>query len=151
LLGVSSDTLRHYERLGILSRAPRAANGYRLYPPDAARRVRLVQSALDVGFNLRELARVLRVRDAGGAPCREVRELAARKLRETEVRLEQLVLFRRELQRLLKQWDRRLENTPRGRQAGLLEALIQSESSRPRHPERLTGHGAKTRKRRHAK
>jgi DNA-binding transcriptional MerR regulator len=148
LLGVSADTLRHYERLGILPKPPRGPNGYRLYPQDAASRIRLIQSALDVGFTLRELTRVLRVRDAGRAPCREVRELAARKLHETEVRLEQLVQFRRELQRLLKQWDRLLSSTPPGRRAGLLEALIQSADSRPRHPERLTGRGAKSLKRR---
>ena len=148
LLGVSADTLRHYERLGILPKAPRTANGYRLYPSDAARRVGLIQSALDAGFSLQELARVLRLRDAGGAPCRAVRELAARKLRETELRLEQLEIFRRELQRLLKQWDRLLQSTPRGKRAGLLEALLESEKPRPHHPERLAGRKSKTRKRR---
>ena len=132
-LGVSADTLRHYERLGILPRPPRGSNGYRLYPPEAGRRVRLIRGALDLGFTLRELARVLGVRDGGGAPCRTVRDLAAQKLQETEARIDQLTILRADLRRVLRDWDRCLEETPRGQRAGLLEALSRSEGrARPR-------------------
>jgi DNA-binding transcriptional MerR regulator len=57
--GVSTDTLRHYERKGVLQRPRRAANGYRQYPPEALDRVLLVRRALGVGFTRAELARVL--------------------------------------------------------------------------------------------
>src|ERR1051325_9858809 len=80
LAGVSRDTLRHYERKGVLARPLRGQNGYRRYPPEALQRVQLVQRALSVGFTLEELARVLKVRDAGGAPCEEVRKIASQKL-----------------------------------------------------------------------
>ena len=80
LAGVSRDTLRHYERKGVLPRPFRGDNGYRKYPPEALQRVQLVRRALSVGFTLDELAKVLKVRDAGGAPCEEVRKLAAQKL-----------------------------------------------------------------------
>nr|MDQ5839375.1 MerR family transcriptional regulator [Acidobacteriota bacterium] len=73
--GVSTDTLRHYERKGVLACPRRSANGYREYPADALARVRLVRRALAVGFTLDELARILRARERGVAPCREVREL----------------------------------------------------------------------------
>jgi DNA-binding transcriptional MerR regulator len=74
--GVSADTLRHYERLGILKRPPRTEGGYRSYPPEALDRVHLIRNALASGFTLRELTTILRVRDAGGAPCQQVAELA---------------------------------------------------------------------------
>jgi DNA-binding transcriptional MerR regulator len=121
--GVSTDTLRHYERKGVLPGPRRSANGYRQYPPEAPARVRLVRRALAVGFTLDELARVLSVRDRGAAPCREVRELAAAKLAEVEERLAQLIGLRDELRATLKEWDGRLAKMPDGRRAGLLEAL----------------------------
>ena len=53
--GVSTDTLRHYERLGILKKPPRTDGGYRAYPADALDRVNLIRNALGSGFTLREL------------------------------------------------------------------------------------------------
>src|SRR5215213_2862435 len=87
LAGVSTDTLRHYERKGVLAKPRRDANGYRAYGPEAVERVRLVRRALSVGFTLDELARILKERATCRAPCRSVRELAAAKLAEVEERL----------------------------------------------------------------
>jgi DNA-binding transcriptional MerR regulator len=123
LSGVSTDTLRHYERIGVLAKAPRTKSGYRQYPPSALDRVRLVRRAISVGFTLEELARVLRIRDKGGAPCRQVRDLARSKLEQVERRLEELVLVRDHLQMLLKDWDDRLARTAPGQRAGLLDSL----------------------------
>ena len=121
--GVSPDTLRHYERKGVLPLPPRAANGYRRYPAAAIDRVRLVSRALAVGFTLDELARVLRERDKGGAPCRQVRALVAERFAELETRLTALQALRDELHTVLEEWDDRLSATPAGAQAHLLEAL----------------------------
>jgi DNA-binding transcriptional MerR regulator len=121
--GVSTDTLRHYERKRVLPRPRRASNGYRQYPPEALDRVLLVRRAIAFGFTLDELARILAVRDGGGAPCKEVRSLAASKLIEVEERLAQLTELRDGLRSTLKDWDRRLESKPDGGRAGLLEAL----------------------------
>lgn len=124
--GVSTDTLRHYERLGLLSRARRTLSNYRQYPPDAVQRVELIQRALSVGFILAELARVLRVRDAGGAPCQHVRALAADKLDQIDRRLRELVAMRKLLKQIIADWDERLKRTPDGQRAGLLELLPDS-------------------------
>src|SRR5688572_30170814 len=80
LTGVSTDTLRHYERKGVLGIPARSQGGYRLYSPEAVERVRLVRRALAVGFTLHDLAAVLAQRDRGGAPCRNVRALVADRL-----------------------------------------------------------------------
>ena len=123
LAGVSTDTLRHYERKGVLARPRRSPSGYRLYTHAAVERVLLVRRALGVGFSLDELARVLSVRDRGAAPCREVRALAAAKLAEVEERLAQLIELREQLRSILKEWDVRLSRTSKGARAGLLESL----------------------------
>jgi DNA-binding transcriptional MerR regulator len=121
--GVSTDTLRHYERKGVLGAPRRSANGYREYPPEALERVRLVRRALSFGFTLDELARVLRTRERGGAPCREVRALAAGKLEEVQARLRELRELRGELRAILGEWDERLSGAADGGRAGLLESL----------------------------
>lgn len=90
LTGVSTDTLRHYERIGVLPRPGRTAAGYRRYPAHAVDRVRLVRAALALGFSLEELAGVLRVRDRGGAPCRQVHALAAEKLAQLDLKIIEL-------------------------------------------------------------
>ena len=128
--GVSTDTLRHYERKGVLARPRRSRNGYREYPPEALARVLLVRRALGVGFTLAELARILRVRDRGGAPCREVRELAAAKLAGVEEQLRALASLRDELRATLAGWDARLSKTEDGGRAGLLETLAAAAPAR---------------------
>jgi MerR family transcriptional regulator, copper efflux regulator len=123
LTGVSGDTIRFYERSGLLPAAPRSASGYRIFPQDALRRVQLVRSALGIGFSVRELADVFRERDRGGAPCQRVRKLVAEKLAALESQLRELHSWRGELRRTLVQWDLRLSQTPRGKQARLLESF----------------------------
>jgi MerR family transcriptional regulator, copper efflux regulator len=123
LAGVSGDTIRFYERSGLLPAAPRSASGYRIFPRNALHRVQLIRSALGMGFSVRELADVFRERDRGGAPCQRVRRLVAGKLAALETQLRELHLSRTELRRTLAQWDDRLSHTPRGEQARLLEAF----------------------------
>ncbi len=124
--GVSTDTLRHYERRGLLARPRRLANGYRQYEPDALIRVRLIQRALSVGFTLDELGRILKARARGAPPCRQVRALAAEKLAEIDARLEDLETFREALRKTLRAWDERLSHAAPGEAAHLLESLPES-------------------------
>src|SRR5438552_3246689 len=132
--GVSPDTLRHYERRGLLPRPERSAAGYRLYSPEALRRVRLIRGALSIGFTVNELGAILADRDHGRAPCRRVRALAANKLAAVERQLRTLRLWRRELRTALADWDRRLRATPRGKRADcsmhswLLTRRVRSEA-----------------------
>lgn len=78
--GVSTDTIRWYEKQGVLAPVHRERNGYRVYDAETIERVRVVRRAIAVGFSVAELARIFRQRAAGRPPCREVRAMAARKL-----------------------------------------------------------------------
>lgn len=129
LAGISTDTLRHYERKGVLARPRRAGNGYREYPLAALQRVRLIRRALAVGFSLDDLAHILRVRDSGGTPCHEVRALAAARLSQVETQLKDLIAFRDELRTTLREWDTRLARKKPGARANLLEALAADETN----------------------
>ena len=120
---MSPDTLRHYELKGLLPKAPRSPNGYREYPAEAGTRVRLVRRAIALGFTLDEIARILAVRDRGGAPCRSVRVLAEGKLQTLESRLVELSRARDLLKAVLRHWDSLLDQAPEGERASLLDAL----------------------------
>jgi DNA-binding transcriptional MerR regulator len=119
--GVSPDTIRHYERVGVLPRAARGENGYRRFPLAAVERVRLIRRALAIGFSLDELVRILRQRDDGSPPCRTVRAMAGSKLEALDRRIRELIETREQLAKMLEAWDDRLAATRDGLAAGLLE------------------------------
>ncbi len=121
--GVSTDTLRHYERIGILPMPPRTAGNYRDYPENSLDRVRLIQRALGAGFSLAQLASILKVRDKGGVPCQTARAMAEAKLRDVKLQIRELQAMRRQLGRILKDWKKRLARTRKGQPAKLLESL----------------------------
>jgi DNA-binding transcriptional MerR regulator len=143
--GVSTDTLRHYERLGLLPETVRTRAGYRRYHPGAIERVRLIQRALVVGFSLKDLAAVLRHRESGEPPCRRVRALVGERLDQLERRIEELAALRDEMRLLLHDWDDRLAATPPGQRARLLDMLMGrrvldgQNADRSRAPSRASG------------
>ena len=121
--GVSPDTLRYYEKAGLLPTPRRLPNGYRIYPAKALDLVVLVQRGLAIGFSLDELGVFLKARRAGAPPCRRVHALATRRLAELERQIERLSRFREHFRETLEEWERRLEGTPSGSPARLLESL----------------------------
>lgn len=123
MTGVSTDTLRHYERKGLLAEPPRTTGGYRRYPSDTVARVRLIQRALVIGFSLDELARVFRERASGGAPCQKVKGIVQNRLDALTQQLADLTLLKRDLEAMLEDWDQQLARTPAGERAYLLDRL----------------------------
>jgi MerR family transcriptional regulator, Zn(II)-responsive regulator of zntA len=121
--GVSTDTLRHYERLGLLPLPQRTAGNYREYPPTSPQRVELIQRALTIGFSLPELKTILAVRDKGGAPCRRVHGLLRSKIRDLSQQIKNLVSLRAEMNRLSREWDKRLRRIKPGQVARFLETV----------------------------
>lgn len=134
--GVSPDSIRHYERLGLLQTPNRTNGGYRLFSPAAVERVQLIRSAVRVGFSLRQLATFLRERQAGGAPCRKVRDTAERILADVDDQIAELQATRASLRTMLSDWDERLARTPASRPARLLDALgpARAPATRRAHP-----------------
>ncbi|HKP58553.1 MAG TPA: MerR family transcriptional regulator [Polyangiales bacterium] len=124
--GLSVDTLRHYERLQLLPVLRRTEGGFRQYPPDAVRRVKVIQQALAIGFGLEELSSFFKERTAGRAPCRAVRRLAQAKFEALEQYIQRLLAGREALHALLENWDERL-HAAQGQPARLLDSLAELE------------------------
>jgi DNA-binding transcriptional MerR regulator len=123
---VSPDTIRHYEKIGVLPQASRTESGYRVYPASAEERVLVVQRALRIGFTLAELADVLRARDAGEVPCQRVYDLAQGKLKSIEADIEALKRTKRYLQKVLVDWEKRTQRAGPGQQSHLLYSLSEA-------------------------
>jgi DNA-binding transcriptional MerR regulator len=119
--GFSRDTLRYYERIGLLTRAPRTDGGYRVYSEQMLNRLRVIRNARRFGFSLAEIREFMKVRDSGGAPCGAVRRAAERRMAEVESQLNELKRLRRAMATTLTNWDKKLAVTPSGSRAGLLE------------------------------
>ncbi|ABF39990.1 transcriptional regulator, MerR family [Candidatus Koribacter versatilis Ellin345] len=121
--GVSPDTVRHYEKIGVLPKASRTQSGYRVYPEAAIERVLVVRRALRIGFTLPELADVLKERDSGGTPCRRVRALAEQKLAAIEAEITALRQTAAYLRSVLSDWDSRLKKAGPTQRSQLLYSL----------------------------
>lgn len=117
---VSVDTVRHYEKLGILIAAERSLAGYRKFRPAAVQRIGEIRSALELGFGLAELVVAMRSRERGHPPCRAVRDLLAAKQTELEREIALLKKRRQRVIETLESWDRQLEGSPKDRLVGLL-------------------------------
>ena len=123
LAGISPDTLRYYERAGVLPKPLRSPSGYREYPETAIARIRFVRNALTFGFSLRQIAAFTRARDSGSPPCHEVRRAGQRILEEMDRHIEQLLAARDTVRETLVQWDHRVARTATGASAHLLDML----------------------------
>ena len=121
--GVGVQTLHYYERLGLLPKPDRSAANYRLYSPEAIRRVRFIKKAQAIGLTLDDTKQILDLKDRGRAPCSKVAELGEKHLRDIQARLHQLESYRRLLNQALNDW--RKENMTTRKCAGEFCDLIE--------------------------
>lgn len=82
--GCNIQTLRYYERRGLLRQPGRTASGYREYPEETVRIVRFIKRAQELGFTLQEIEELLRLRNGEGAGRGDVRAIAEAKMRDIE-------------------------------------------------------------------
>jgi DNA-binding transcriptional MerR regulator len=123
MAGVSPDTLRYYERMGLLTPIARTQAGYRQYSQATVERIRFVRNALRFGFSLKQVAGFMRARDSGRAPCREVRAAAVEILARVDQRIKDLKEARRVVTATIVEWDQRLKSSTAGQRVGLLQGL----------------------------
>jgi len=127
LSGVRPDTIRFYERSGLLPKPSRTASGYRIYDDAALKRVRFIRKAQSLGFSLDEIRRIMSLRGSGET-CRRVVAMAEATLSETQARLKELEHFRYALAHHLARWKRNSKKAP-----AEFCALIESTSAVGQH------------------
>lgn len=97
---VNVETIRYYERRGLLPRPPRRPSGYRMFPPSAVQVLRFVKTAQVLGFSLKEIKELLALRIQPGRSCADVRGRAERKIGEIDQKIRTLQSMRKALVRL---------------------------------------------------
>lgn len=122
LSGVTPDTIRFYERSGLLPQPSRTVAGYRVYGGTALNRVRFIRKAQSLGFSLDEIRRILNLRGQGKETCRCVVAMAEATLAETETKLMELRKFKDRLTTNLGRWKRRRRGPIAAEFCALIEA-----------------------------
>ena len=135
IAGVGIETLRFYEKSGLLDRPSRTASGYRVYDEAILDRLAFIKKAQVLGFTLDEIRELIEHKRAGENPCREVRAKVKSRLAELDERIRQMKLYRDELAASLRKWERVGESP--GHVCGLIEA------SRIEHPVASSKFGGK--------
>ena len=90
LSGVNIETIRYYERVGLLPKPTRSASGYRLYRSSDTDRLRFIRRSRDLGFSLDEVRHLLDLADQRSRSCRRVHDIAAKHLREIRAKIADL-------------------------------------------------------------
>ncbi|MEZ8028169.1 Zn(2+)-responsive transcriptional regulator [Enterovibrio norvegicus] len=99
--GVSGDTLRFYEKVGLLQPASRSDSGYRLYDEDAISRIHFILKAKRIGLTLEEIQELLDIRlEASQHSCAEVKGITQKKLNEIDQKIAELTQIRMALKKL---------------------------------------------------
>lgn len=98
--GCAIETIRYYERAGIISKPPRSTGGHRLYTKVNVEQLRFVLKARQMGFGLAEVKELLNLATDEQQPCQEVLDMADRNLENIQRKIDQLSGFKQELQGL---------------------------------------------------
>lgn len=123
--GVGVETVRFYEREGLLEEPARRASGYRQYSEEAIKHIRFIKRAQQLGFSLKEIAELLTLRVDAETSCEQARERAAAKLAEVEQKIVELQRMR---EALLHVASLCAGEGPKGR-CPLLDALLNNEET----------------------
>jgi Hg(II)-responsive transcriptional regulator len=125
--GVNSETLRYYERRGLLDEPPRTVGGYRDYPDAAVELLRFIKRAQELGFSLDEVEELLHLDSGGPEGCDAARALAEARQADLEARIADLQRMRDSLAELVATCD-----LPRADRSCPLLAAIATLPSQPR-------------------
>lgn len=99
--GVNIETIRYYERIGLMAEPARSAAGYRHYDGRAAGRLAFIRKGRDLGFSIDQIRALLRLAEHPEQPCADAERLAAENLAEIRGKIAQLTRLQDELQRIV--------------------------------------------------
>lgn len=123
MAGVNIETIRYYEKQGILPEPDRSPSGYRQYDDETVSRIRFVKRAQKLGFSLSEIKQLLKLSEGEITDCDEVKDIALKKLEEIREKIINLQKLDRILSNLATQCDR--QQTIKG--CPIIEALMTEE------------------------
>ncbi len=112
--GVPSHVVRYYVRIGLIHPAGQQDNGYRLFAPSDAGRLRFICMAKHLGFTLSEIREITQHAVHGESPCPDVRRIIRRRIRENRTKIEEMLRLQTRMEQALEQWDAMPDGVPTG-------------------------------------
>jgi MerR family mercuric resistance operon transcriptional regulator len=101
LAHVCIETMRYYERTGLIASPPRSESNYRLYPQETVRRVQFIKRAQELGFSLKEITELLALRATLDTPCADIRTRVLAKITAIEEKIRTLHAMKHALAQLV--------------------------------------------------
>jgi Hg(II)-responsive transcriptional regulator len=99
--GVTVETIRFYEKQGLIATPKRSDAGYRQYPSETVKRIHFIQHAKEVGFTLKDIAELLALRQKPGTSCGDIKLRATQKIEEIDQKIQDLKRIREALGRMI--------------------------------------------------
>jgi MerR family mercuric resistance operon transcriptional regulator len=100
---VSVEAIRFYERVGLITAPGRSACGYRQYSESAIRQIQFIQHAKRLGFSLKEISELIKLKDTRNASCASVKSTAKARIADIQQKIDDLERMKSELQPLIAQ------------------------------------------------
>jgi len=114
LAGVTTDTVRHYVRIGLLKPRRDPSNRYKLFAEVDVRRLHFIRQAKSLGYTLDEIAQIFHDSGRGRSPCPRVREIIQSRIAGNKVRLEELIGLQQRMEDALERWKTMPDGMPDG-------------------------------------
>ncbi len=123
-VGISSEIVRHYTRIGLLKPTRNAQNGYRIFSAEDMKRLKFILRAKGLGFTLSEIGQILEHTKIHDSPCPLVRDLIARRIKENREKLDAMACLQIRMEKALAQWKEMPDGIPDGHSVcHLIEAM----------------------------
>ena len=106
--------VRYYARIGLIKPSGQQDNGYRLFKPRDANRMRFIRMAKQLGFTLSEIREITQHADEGESPCADVRKIIQRHIRENRARIDEMLKLQNRMEQALKKWEDMPNGVPDG-------------------------------------
>ena len=113
-LNVPIFTVRYYTRIGLLHPHKQKSNGYKVYQPSDATRLKFILSAKDLGFTLAEITQILEKAEHGESPCPSVRKIIVHHIEENKRKMRELQKLQKKMENALKDWENLNDSMPNG-------------------------------------
>jgi DNA-binding transcriptional MerR regulator len=107
-------TVRHYTRIGLLQPRKQTSNGYKIYQPSDAVRLKFIMSAKNLGFTLAEITQILEKAEHGESPCPSVRKIIVHHIAENKRKIRELQKLQKKMESALKDWENLNDSMPNG-------------------------------------
>ena len=112
--GAPAHVVRYYVRIGLIHPAGQKDNGYRLFAPSDAGRLRFIRMAKHLGFTLNEIREITQHAEHGESPCPDVRRIIRRRIQDNRVKIEAMMRLQTRMEQALEQWETMPDGIPDG-------------------------------------